>query len=157
VLVTATNGTNMASCAFTVSVLGPNDFGLALGATNLAWGSFGNSTWFVENTATHGGAAAAQTGQIFGGQTSTRYTVLQGPGALGFWWSGSAYRPGVFSLQVDYSTVAGLSGIVGWQQKSVDLSPGSHLVEWTYSLDPSFPGYDWGLLDQVSYTGQSGP
>ena len=157
VAVTASEGTNVEDCAFTVTVLAADDFGRALGATNLAWATFGDVDWFVETTVTHGALAAAQSSAVSGYPSSTLWTALLGPGTLSFWWS--VFTPGDLpglSLQVDGAETAFISGTVDWEQERVDLGPGSApgrvdicLRRWFWS--------NAAWLDQVSYTGQAGP
>ncbi len=161
VSVVASDGTNTDSCAFTVTVLAWDDFARALGTTNLAWGTGGDVPWFVETAETYGGIAAAQSGGVSAGQASTLYTVLLGPGELSFWWAAASWWDRSFlSVKVNGVTNAATSPGLHpfWQSQQVDLGPGTHLVEWTFAMDPrGEPGPDAGWLAQVAYTGRAGP
>ena len=159
-VVSGSYGSNLLTCSFTISVLTTDDFGRALDNTNLVWGVRGDSPWFVETNVTDGVVAAAQSGAISSGQTSTLYSVLLGPGTLSFWWAVYAdfFDSGVLSLVVNGAIQASISGSVDWQQQQVDLSQGTHLVEWTYVKNTgSSAGDDGSWLDQVTYTGQPAP
>jgi alpha-tubulin suppressor-like RCC1 family protein len=162
VAVAATQGTNTASCAFTVSVLAPDDLARALGTTNLSWGAYGDAPWVVETQTTPGSLAAAQTSAVAPGQAATLYTVLQGPGTLDFWWSVfsplPSWNPSSLSLNVDRVTQATISGTVGWEEQLIDLGTGTHFVEWTLAWDTSLSWwFGVGYVAQVAYTGQPGP
>ena len=152
--VTASDGSNVASCTFTVSVLATNDFGRALGTTNVTWLSSGGAPWFVETAVAHGGQAAAQSGGITNDRTSTLQTTLAGPGLLSFWWKVSSEANHDFLyLDANGSVQAVISGEVDWQPQTVYLGSGPQLMQWTYSKDASgSAGQDAGWLDQVSYT-----
>ena len=161
VAVTAAEGTNIATCLFTVTVLPTDDFGRALGATNLLWGSEGDAPWFVETTVPQDGFAAAQSGAVSSGQASTLYTVLLGPGTLSFSWGLADDWPdlSLLDLRVDGLVQKAVSVVgFGWGQQTLEISPGTHLVEWTYTeRTGGGSGRNAGWLAQVSYTGQPGP
>jgi hypothetical protein len=153
VAVTATQGTNVASCSFTISVLTTNDFARGLNATNLDWTTSGDAPWFVEAAVTHDGVAAAQSGAITTNQASTLQTTLAGPGVLGFWWKVSSLaNHGLLSVAVNGATQAVISGAVDWQPQTLYLGSGPQAVQWTYCKDASAAGgQDAGWLDQVSF------
>jgi hypothetical protein len=154
VSVTAVYGTNVMNCSFTITVLTTDDFGRALGTTNVDWTTSGDASWFVQTAVVHGGLAAAQSGAITNDQASTLQTTLAGPGVLSFWWKVSSETNHDFLyLNVNGSTQAVISGAVDWQPQTIYLGSGPQLVEWTYSKDASgSAGQDAGWLDQVSYT-----
>jgi parallel beta-helix repeat protein len=158
--VTATDGTNVLNCGFIISVLTTNDFGRALNETNLAWSVGGDVPWFVQNSVTHDGLAAAQSGAITHGQTSTLQTVISGPATLTFWWKVSSEANHDFlAVAVNGSMGTALSGNANWRQQTIYLGSGSQSVQWTYAKDASgSAGQDAAWLDQIKITaGATGP
>jgi parallel beta-helix repeat protein len=153
VSVTADHGTNVMTCSFVISVLAANEYGRALGTTNIDWASGGDASWFVEVDVTHDGFAAAQSGAITNDQTSTLQTTITGPGTLSFWWEVSSETNQDFlSVSVSGATQAAISGEVDWHEVTLYLGSGPQLVEWTYSKGAAgSAGQDAGWLDQVAY------
>jgi hypothetical protein len=151
VTVVASYGTSVLSCAFLVTVLTSDDFAKALDATKQAWSSGGDVPWFVQNTVTHDGLAAAQSGAITNNQSSTLQTTPSGPATLTFWWKVSSEANHDFlSLAVNGDTVARISGQVDWRQQTFYLGAGPQVLQWTYAKDASgSAGADSGWLDTV--------
>jgi hypothetical protein len=150
---TCVYGTNVLDCAFAIDVLRTNDFSLALDRSNLTWTTSGGAQWFVETTTTRDGHASAQSGAISNSQTTTLQTILTGPGMLSFWWKvSSEANHDLFSVEVNGTTQATISGEVDWQSKTIYLASGAQVVEWTYAKGASGrAGQDTAWLDQVNY------
>jgi parallel beta-helix repeat protein len=154
VSVRAVYGTNELDCSFIISVFTTDDFGRALAATNLAWSTFGDTSWFVQSAVTHGSQAAAQSGAITNNEFSTLRTRVSGPGTLTFWWKVSSEANHDFlSLAVNGTTVAAISGEVDWRFQTIYVGSGEQDVAWTYAKNATgSAGQDAGWLDEVSWT-----
>ena len=120
----AVYGTNATNCSFTIAVLTTDDFGRALGTTNVTWISSGGAPWFVESLVTYGGPAAAQSGAVTNYETSTLQTTLAGPGVFELlvegvfgdkpWGSLSGcqrFRPGNYLRRSGLAATDSLSGL----------------------------------------------
>ncbi len=138
----------------------------ALNATNLIWDTFSwlnpaggtsktTGVWFAQIRQTHDGDAAAQSGAISNNQQSVLTTMVNGPGTLTFWWKVSSEAGYDFlRLTVDnQNPFAGISGETEWEQKTVSISSGSHVLHWTYAKDATVSsGRDAGWVDEVSFS-----
>jgi len=153
VYVRAQYGTNVATCNFLITVITDRDLGRALNATNLPWGTFGDATWFAQNTITHDGVAAAKSGTLTNNQSSTVRTVLQGPGSLSFWWKlSAAVGSDNLSLIVDGATITNITGSVDWRSNIFSLAPGPHIVDWKLARGETNRTAEVAAwLDQVSF------
>ncbi len=129
----------------------------ALDTTNVAWSASGNVPWFSQLTTTHDGADAAQSGPIADGQSSRVEATILGPANLSFWWKvDSEPNYDFLSFELDNAplpAVTPISGSVDWQQKTVPIPAGTHVIRWIYAKDGSANnGADAGWLDQVVLT-----
>lgn len=128
----------------------------ALDTPALIWTPSGNATWAGQMLVTHDGVDAAQSGPITHSQLSITETTVTGPGDLTFWWKVSS-EPNFdylafFMDGVEQTGIAGISGEVDWQQKSLRVPAGTHTLRWVYSKDSSQSvGADAGWLDQVVF------
>ena len=156
--VTVTNvfgTTNSADAALTVSQ--PITLGEALDAPSQSWTSGGNALWSGETSTTHDGVDAAQSGTIGDSLESWVETTVTGPGTLTFWWKVSS-EAGFDFLYFRRNGVNqfGISGEVGWQQRTVNIPSGSQTLRWRYIKDSTVSaGQDKGWVDQVVFTEQS--
>jgi hypothetical protein len=129
--------------------------GNALNITTQTWGSDGDASWFNQSTTTHDGVEALQSGLITDGQFTSIETVVEGPGAISFWWkvsSESDFDELTFSLNGQANLA--ISGEVDWEQRTVNLPPGLHTLWWIYSKDGSETvGSDTAWLDEVGLSG----
>ncbi len=125
---------------------------MALDAPDLVWTNGGNVAWFAETRVTHDGVAAAQSGLIANGQTSTLQTSVTGPGTLTFWWRFSSnFILDSLIFYVNGTQQAASSS--AWQQKTFYLGSGTQTLLWTYSRSSSaFGNMSTGWVDQVVYT-----
>ena len=129
----------------------------ALNATNLVWTtSPTDAPWFAQVAVTHDGAVAAQSGHIAHSQQSFLQTTVTGPGLLACWWKVSSEEGYDYLKLLDTSTglpLASISGEVDWQQLSLNIPAGTHILRWIYAKDFSVSvGQDAGWLDQVTFT-----
>jgi alpha-tubulin suppressor-like RCC1 family protein len=130
------------------------DLAVALNAPELVWTNGGSAAWFAETSVTHDGVAAAQSGAIAKGQTSTLQTSVTGPGTLTFWWRFSQQNIiwDYLSFYVNSSQQASSSSTFDWQQKTFYLGSGTQTLQWTYSRSSIGPGIlSTGWVDQVAF------
>jgi hypothetical protein len=104
---------------------------------------------------THDGISAAQSGHITDHQESWLGTTLVGPGRLTFWWRVSSetnFDFLEFYINDDLQTNS-LSGEINWQQKVLNVPPGTNALRWGYIKDQNTSeGTDAGWLDEVNFT-----
>jgi hypothetical protein len=132
--------------------------GQALDNTQLAFTTTGAADWYAESTHWYYGGSAAQSGAISNGQSSILQTTVSGPGTLSFYWAcSSTHSYNKLTLTLDSTYVGEISGIVGWNQRTVNIPAGLHTVAWTYSKTASDSGSsDCGWVDKVVYTSAAG-
>lgn len=127
--------------------------GEAVDAPLLTWGTGGTTPWLAQVSVTHDAVDAAASGAIGHSQESWMETTVTGPGTLTFWWKVSS--EGGFdylSLNLDGASQFAISGEVNWEQRSLVIGSGAHVLRWRYSKDGSVAsGADKAWLDQVSY------
>lgn len=124
--------------------------GIDLSGTAITYG--GQADWFWQNTTTHDGIDATQSGDISESQSSTFTLFATGPGTVGFWWKVSSEATwDNLRFYIDGVEQSGrISGEVGWQQKFFTLGTGSHTLRWAYTKDEIYSsGSDCGWVDQV--------
>jgi hypothetical protein len=128
--------------------------GQALNATNLTWttsGTGGGSGWTAQNSITHDGVFAAQSGQLnFSGPTSTLQTITNGPGTVTFWWYCPSFNRKLAVL-VNNVEIWGISGNTGWEPFTLYLGSGSQTIKWVYSALIS-SDTQRGYVDEVVFT-----
>lgn len=128
--------------------------GQALNATNLPWTTSALPlAWQVQNTITHDGVSAVQSGSpTVALQSSSLQTTTNGPGTLTFWWhnpSLGAYR---LSMSVNGNTIASIAASGGFQQQTVYLGTGAQVLKWDFTRFSSEGGTPRGYVDEVSFT-----
>lgn len=128
----------------------------ALDAPGMIWTVGGGAGWHPQTAINHDGQDAGQSGLISDNQESWMESSVSGPGELSFWWmvsSEGSYDYLRFTVDgVVPSGITGISGTVGWQQKTLNLDPGPHVLRWGYSKDSSVSsGSDAGWVDQVNF------
>jgi len=126
------------------------DAATVLGAPNLTWSNDVAAPWFWEDSVTHDGKAAMQSGAVSPPQKSMIQASATGPGKLTFWWRLSAANAGgalTFSANgVPQDQLAG--HFWDWNQETIYLEDGPQLLEW--NLNPGTT-QDTAWLDQVTF------
>ena len=129
--------------------------GRAVEQEDRVWTTDGTAPWYAVTTGTHDGVDAVRTGAITNagdvGESRLRATFT-GPGELSFWWkfTSSSYTSGI-DLFVDGQDVnVWLIDETDWEQRTVAIGEGSHVVEWNFWSDGSDPD-DAAWLDQVTW------
>ena len=125
---------------------------VALDTPLWTWTTGGSAPWAPQNSVTHDGVGALQSGTISNSQTSWVETAMSGPVTVMFWWKvSSETNNDVLRFFVDGSEQLRISGEVDWRLASFDLLAGNHTLRWAYSKNSSTTtGQDRGWLDQVS-------
>ncbi len=113
-------------------------FESALNSPGLVWVSSGNANWFPQSIVTHDGVNAAQSGVITHNQSSTLEATVTGPCTVSFWWkvsseSGFDFLRFYLDGAEQGGSLARISGLVDWTQKSVVIPAGTHTVKWSYT------------------------
>lgn len=129
----------------------------ALDTTSLTWTTSGtfSAGWVGQTVTTHDGVDAAQVDGYVNNQTSTMQTAVTGPPTtLTFWWKVNSQASSDFLRftvdGVEQAGVPGISGNVDWQQRTVSISAGSHILRWTFTSDSSVVGIG-AWVDQVGF------
>ncbi len=119
-------------------------------ACDRTWTSTGDANWLVQNTFSHDGTDAAQSGVIGDSQSSILSTDVTGPATVRFWWSVDSEADYDFlTFYIDGVKTDSISGLVDWTQKSYWVGAGLHTLTWTYAKDEgSSDGADAGRVDQ---------
>lgn len=155
VVVSATNNIGAGTQPLTITVAAsPITVGEALDNLTAAWVLGGNAFWFSLNDATLRGGDGLQAGPIAAGQSTTVQTTVEGPKTVQFRWKTES-EPGNdrLTFMVDSEVKATISGFTEWQNPSVLVPAGSHIVTWTYQKNGSVSlGADTGYLDAVVIT-----
>ncbi len=141
----------------TLTVVPVITLGEAVDAPHLTWTTGGTAAWVSENTFTHDGTDAAQSGVITHSQDTWMETAVQGPGTVTFWWSVSSESSfDYLEFQTNGVLITRISGAVGWSQRTVRMGSGLRTLRWRYMKDGSVnSGQDRGWVDQVAFVPDS--
>jgi trimeric autotransporter adhesin len=133
-----------------VMVLPSSPLGEALDATNLVWTTGGDSLWHWQTNTTHDGLDAAWSGTLTQPGTAWIQTMVPGPVGVSFWWKlASTFES--LNFTVDGINWASLSGSVDWQQRSLFIPTGTHLLRWTATKTLNMASWTLNAwLDQVT-------
>ncbi len=149
----------LVSSPVSFSVIAALTIGEAMNAPYLTWNTDLGAPWTVQTNVTHDGEAAAQSGTITDGTSSTLETTVVGPGTIRFWWRVSSQtNADPLTFSVNGSTFAQISGLTGWEYQSFVVPGGLVTLRWTYSKDAGgLAGLDRGWLDEVDFVPSFGP
>ena len=119
---------------------------------DLNWQVSGDALWFSQSNFSHDGESAGQSGAIMDLQSSTISFELTGPAKVSFWWKvSSEFEYDFLSVRVDGEYIDYISGEVDWEQRTINVSDGFHLISFTYSKDVNeSSGMDVGWIDEVT-------
>jgi hypothetical protein len=109
--------------------------------------------WFPQVAVTADGESAMQSGPISDGGQSSQRTAVSGPGLLYFFWKVSSEEDYDFlDFLIDDELFLYRSGEVDWEDMSILIPPGIHILEWVYTKDEILSdGADAAWLDAVEY------
>lgn len=126
-----------------------------VGACNREWTTSGDGGWLVQQAVNHDGHNACQSGEISDNRYSVMETTVTGPVTISFWWKTSCEETfDTMTFEIDYgadetSPRPLITGVTDWEQQIIALSPGPHILTWTYQKDSwGSQGMDCGWVDQ---------
>ncbi len=124
--------------------------------TSLSFDTGGSADWFYQTAMSYYDGDAAQSGDISDYQESWMQTMVNGAGAVTFYWKVSSEEGyDYLEFYIDSVRQSRISGSTDWSQ--IDCSvPSSdlHTLEWRYVKDDSISeGNDCGWVDQVEVWG----
>jgi internalin A len=127
------------------------------GTADIAWTNGGDAGWFGQSTVSFNGLPAAQSANIWHGETSTLEARLVGPGTLRFWWKVSS-EEGADYLMFESSLLNNqISGEVDWEEQIVPIALGSQIVRWYYIKNDGLShGMDASWLSGVVFVPATG-
>ncbi|MBI4713079.1 MAG: hypothetical protein HY762_07255 [Planctomycetes bacterium] len=135
----------------------------------LTWTTGGDFNWLYQTATTNDGVDAAKSGSPNLNQESWLQTTVNGSGTISFWWNVDCeahplalwdrlefYIDAVEKARIA-STVAGVP--LGWSAISFTIATGgAHTLKWRYFVDdPGISGQNCAWVDQVVWTGTTGP
>jgi hypothetical protein len=116
-----------------------------------SWATGGTKPWFGQIFETHDGVDAAQSGSIAERQKSWISTSVTGPATITFWWMTSSDIGDELTVYIDGRAKGSISGQGFWQQNSISISGGSHVVKWEFARkNGGSDGLNAAFLDQVT-------
>jgi len=130
----------------------------ALDNFNLTFTTGGDGDWFTTtmeyiNDDEEADPDSARTGHISDNNEVWLQTTVDSGGSFKFWWAVySEQNHDYLQFYIDGELKAAISGYVDWDQKSYNLSSGSHTLKWRYVKDGSgSEGADCGWVDWVQH------
>jgi hypothetical protein len=152
VVFTATNAIGAGTRSVTFTVGPALTLEQALDGAGLVWTTTGGAAWLPQNAITDDGSDAGQSGLIGNSQSSRVSTTVAGPATVTFRWrADTEANRDIVRLKLDGVVQASLSGRTEWVSGTVNVSSGSHTLEWDYTKDASVSeGADAVWLDRVA-------
>ncbi len=125
----------------------------ALESPNRPWSTNGTPRWFGQTNVTHDGVDAAQSGAIDDSTSTSIQTTIMGPGVVHFWWKVSCETNNDrMRFSANGSEQTRISGEVGWERRTFNVSTGTQVLQWTYLKDgDTSQGRDRAWVDQVEF------
>lgn len=125
-------------------------------APGLSWRCGGNPPWFGQQTMSHDGVGAMQSGAA----DSWLQTTIKGPGTLRFWYrlaSDYFYASGQFTATSQSSDLHGHEDLhrrgEAWQEQIVGIPAGDWVLKWSSSWDEWYSyGQNTLWVDNLSFT-----
>lgn len=116
----------------------------------------GDGSWYRVTSGYYGGDSA-HSGGISENQKSQMEMTVTGSGSFSFYWKvNSGLDADYLEFYIDGVRQDRISGNVNWQQKSYNLSAGTHSLLWQYIKDGDSgnnTGWDCGWVDRVQGPG----
>ena len=135
--VRATNAAGVASRTVTIAVAG-GDLAASLDASGMTFTTGGSRPWrsVAEAGAPLGGSSARSGELLDDNGESWIQTQVIGPGRISWLWRVSSERDyDLLHASLDGTTVAAISGDVGWTERVIDVPAGTHVLRWSYDKD----------------------
>ena len=133
----------------------PNSLSGALD-TSLSLTTGGSADWFYQTAMSYYDGDAARSGGISNYQESWMQAMVNGTGAVTFYWKVSSEEGyDYLGFYIDNVLQGRISGSTDWDQMDCSIPAlGSHTLEWRYEKDDSVSeGNDCGWVDQVEVWG----
>ncbi len=127
--------------------------------TSLSFNTGGNANWFYQIAMSYYDGDAAQSGGISNFQESWMQTMVNGTGAVTFYWKVSSEEDyDYLGFYINGVLQSRISGSTDWDQMDCSIPDlGLHTLEWRYEKDDSISeGNDCGWVDQVEVWGDWG-
>ncbi len=106
--------------------------------------------WFGQGTVSNGDGDAAQSPFVDEGNETSFAVPIPGPAEVTFFWqSDTLENLNSLQLLVDGVLEKRISGNVDWQQESVVLGLGDHVLTWVYQKGKNHEGADVGYIDNI--------
>ena len=123
----------------------------AVDNTQLSWGTNGTAPWFLQSATASDTVDAARSASPADNAFSTMEICITGPAFLDFSWKvSSELSADYLDLEVDDFRVDAITGAMDWEEYSLPVPPGHHIIAWKYQKDfADTAGLDSGFLDQV--------
>ncbi len=120
----------------------------------LIWRRGGDASFHRQMLVSINEGDSAETGTIGNNEQSYLETTALGPGSLSFFWKASTEAGfDYFKFTDNGVEIDSISGLEDWAVVNHTLSPGEHLLRWTYDKDAFVAGNeDAAWLDQVVFT-----
>jgi len=119
------------------------------------WAFGGDAPWVIDTAESYHGDHGARGGPIGHDQSTTLRIAFDVAvaGELSFFYSvSSEANYDYLEFWVDGTRLARWSGTVPWNEYTLALEPGSHVIAWTYDKDGSVSnGADTGWIDLVTF------
>jgi len=108
--------------------------------------------WTTDSIYYHAGWTSAQ-GHTLDNASTTIQTTVPGPGTMTFWWKASTEKDfDYLSCMIDGVVQFRISGDVDWEQRTISIPAGSHVVSWRWAKDSNTTGtLDRVWLDDVQF------
>jgi sugar lactone lactonase YvrE len=134
---------------------------VALNSTNMTWTTSNSTPWTPVFSPSHDGFAAAQSALYMNNaQGSVVQTTVTGPGIINFWWKlyngGYGYNSSL-AFQVNGVTQTNMTTATDWNYVSYYCGTGNLVLKWAYTNISAYGTYNYGCLDQVSFTNGGTP
>lgn len=132
-----------------IRIMTPN---IAAGVDNhvIPWLSTPAAGWKFTTMQRHDGVDAVICNSLTIGQKAILRGIVTGPGTLKFYWKEAAPSfSGYLTFKVDGSVSCSAIN-EDWNQETVSIGSGVHVLEWIYELDES--SSDYAVIDQIEFT-----
>jgi uncharacterized delta-60 repeat protein len=160
VVVTNNNGA-VTSIVCVVAVAPVDPVAIAIDAPQLAvsYSPSWNPWWpDVSPADTHDGLCAARAPSLSMWDSAAFSVTVPGPTNVSFWWRISADTTAYLDIAVDGSVSNTLSGETAWQQQTLALPAGDHMLTWTFRKEGADSvGADTAWVDEVLFVSEAGP
>ena len=117
----------------------------------------GSPGWRRQINTTWDGSDAARPDPIDNDESASFAIEIEGPELVYYWWKVSSEQDyDYLSVSIDGNKQKQISGEIDWQQSTLRIPEGKHLISWTYAKDVNGTGgLDTAWVDQISLASKS--